>query len=107
MTKWLSKNKKLILMIAFTAFALLVWRFGTKITIPMIDVNAGEMDGNLFGFLDIFTGSALSQFSILALGISPYITSSIVISNSNLYFYLPQRSKWKTNGSYSGKPIMA
>lgn len=79
MAKWLSKNKKLILMIAFTAFALLVWRFGTKITIPLFDVDKGEINGNLFGFLDIFTGNALSQFSILALGISPYITSSIVV----------------------------
>lgn len=97
MAKWFSKNKKLILMMAFTAFALLVWRFGTKITIPMIDVSAGEMDGNLFGFLDIFTGNALSQFSILALGISPYITSSIVVQLLQMDI-IPAFKEWAEEG---------
>ena len=74
MAKWLSKNKKLILMILFTLGALIIWRFGTKITLPFINSDALQStssEGNLFGFLDIFTGGALSQFSILALGISP------------------------------------
>ena len=97
MAKWLSKNKKLILMIAFTAFALLVWRFGTKITIPLFDVSQGELDGNLFGFLDIFTGSALSQFSILALGISPYITSSIVVQLLQMDI-VPAFKEWAEEG---------
>jgi preprotein translocase subunit SecY len=97
MAKWLSKNKKLILMIAFTAFALLVWRFGTKITIPLFDVTQGSLDGNLFGFLDIFTGSALSQFSILALGISPYITSSIVVQLLQMDI-IPQFKEWAEEG---------
>ena len=97
MAKWLSKNKKLILMIAFTAFALLVWRFGTKITIPLFDVDKGEINGNLFGFLDIFTGNALSQFSILALGISPYITSSIVVQLLQMDI-IPQFKEWAEEG---------
>ena len=67
-------------MLLFTAFALLVWRLGVKIKVPLFDVHADASgSNNLFGFLDIFTGGALSQFSILALGISPYITASIVI----------------------------
>lgn len=97
MAKWLSKNKKLILMIAFTALALLVWRFGTKITIPLFDVDKGEINGNLFGFLDIFTGNALSQFSILALGISPYITSSIVVQLLQMDI-IPQFKEWAEEG---------
>ena len=97
MAKWLSKNKKLILMIAFTAFALLVWRFGTKITIPLFDVDKGEINGNLFGFLDIFTGNALSQFSILALGISPYITSSIVVQLLQMDI-VPAFKEWAEEG---------
>ena len=97
MAKWLSKNKKLILMIAFTAFALLVWRFGTKITIPLFDIDKGEIDGNLFGFLDIFTGNALSQFSILALGISPYITSSIVMQLLQMDI-VPKFKEWAEEG---------
>ena len=98
MAKWLSKNKKLILMIAFSALCLLVWRFGTKITIPLVDLgSSGQLDGNLFGFLDIFTGNALSQFSILALGISPYITSSIVIQLLQMDI-IPQFKEWAEEG---------
>ena len=84
-------------MIAFTAFALLVWRFGTKITIPLFDVDKGEINGNLFGFLDIFTGNALSQFSILALGISPYITSSIVVQLLQMDI-VPAFKEWAEEG---------
>ena len=80
MKKFFSKNKKLICMLLFTAFALLVWRLGVKIKVPLFSLDAEASNAtNLFGFLDIFTGGALSQFSILALGISPYITASIVI----------------------------
>ena len=100
MAKWLSKNKKLILMILFTMGALLVWRFGTKITVPIFDSkNLGQSNSssNIFGFLDIFTGGALSQFSILALGISPYITASIVIELLKMDI-IPQFKEWADEG---------
>lgn len=99
MAKWLSKNKKLMLMILFTLGALLVWRFGTKITVPLFSVkNLGTSDSsNIFGFLDIFTGGALSQFSILALGISPYITSSIVVELLKMDI-IPQFKEWSEEG---------
>ena len=64
---------------------LIVFRLGAFITLPYVDsdVLAGSAAGNNlgidFGFLDVFTGGALSSFSILCLGISPYITSSIVV----------------------------
>ncbi len=97
--KWFSKNKKLILMVLFTLGALIVWRFGTKITVPLFSVkNLSTTDSSsLFGFLDIFTGGALSQFSILALGISPYITSSIVIELLKMDI-IPQFKEWSEEG---------
>jgi preprotein translocase subunit SecY len=55
---------------------------GTFITIPLIDTLGIEstIKGNTFlGFLNTFSGGGLGNFSILALGISPYITSSIVV----------------------------
>ena len=99
MAKWLSKNKKLILMILFTLGALLIWRFGTKITVPLFSANnlSNSDTSQLFGFLDIFTGGALSQFSILALGISPYITSSIVIELLKMDI-IPQFKEWSEEG---------
>ena len=98
MKKFFAKNKKLICMLLFTAFALLVWRLGVKIKVPLFDVKANASNSNnLFGFLDIFTGGALSQFSILALGISPYITSSIVIQLLQMDI-IPQFKEWAEEG---------
>ena len=101
MKKWFAKNKKLILMVLFTLGALLVWRLGTKITIPLVNYTPKQDSSNLFGFLEIFTGGALSQLSILALGISPYITSSIVIQLLQMDI-IPQFKKWAEEGE-SGK----
>lgn len=98
MKKFFSNNKKLIYMLLFTAFALLVWRLGVKIKVPLFDVSADASGSNdLFGFLDIFTGGALSQFSILALGISPYITSSIVVQLLQMDI-IPQFKEWSEEG---------
>ena len=99
MAKWFSKNKKLILMMLFTLGALLIWRFGTKITVPLFSSNnlSSSDTSQLFGFLDIFTGGALSQFSILALGISPYITSSIIIELLKMDI-IPQFKEWSEEG---------
>ena len=79
MKKFFSKNKKAILGILFTALCLLVWRIGVRIPTPFLEVPKAAEGDSIFGFLDVFTGGALSQFSIVALGISPYITASIVI----------------------------
>ena len=101
MKKFFSKKKKLILMILFTALGLLIWRFGTKIKVPLFSVNydgsSSTANQGMFGFLDIFTGGALSQFSILALGISPYITSSIVVQLLQMDI-IPQFKEWADEG---------
>ena len=84
-TSSFSNVKKLVLMILITFGLLIVFRLGAFITLPFINhelIGASvEQSGALidFGFLDVFTGGALSSFSILCLGISPYITASIVV----------------------------
>ena len=84
-TKTSSNVKKIIIMIAITFGLLIIFRLGAFVTLPFINTDliigsseatSGTID---FGFLDVFTGGALSSFSILCLGISPYITASIVI----------------------------
>ena len=68
--------------ILFTLAMLVIYRFAAHIPLPGID---GEQLDNLFrnnqllGFLDLFSGGALSRMSIVALGVFPYITASIVI----------------------------
>ena len=71
-----STNKDLRKRIYFTLFCLGVFCLGTTITIPWASVVYEEL-----GFLEIFnlmSGGGLQQFSIFALGVSPYITASII-----------------------------
>lgn len=76
-----SNAKKLIIMILVTLALLVIVRLGALVTLPFVNYeliynSTSQID---FGFLDVFSGGALSNFSVLCLGISPYITSSIVI----------------------------
>jgi preprotein translocase subunit SecY len=72
------KNK-----ILFTLMILLVYRTGAHITVPGLDVNIlrqtfGALQGTFFGIYDMFVGGGLSRATILALGIMPYISASIM-----------------------------
>ncbi len=97
----LSKNsKKILIMILFTALFLLIYRLGAQIIMPFISPQALNTEGlgeKMFGFLDVFTGGALSHFSILALGISPYITASIVIQLLQMDI-IPVLKEWSEEG---------
>lgn len=71
--------------ILYTAAMLAVFRIGSFVPVP--GVNAAELakqlgvdGGNIFGFLNLFTGGALARFTVFAQGVSPYITASIVIN---------------------------
>lgn len=62
----------------WTIFLLAVFRLGSFIVVPgMQPYNFGE--NNIFDLLDMFSGGALSNMSLFALGVNPYITSSIII----------------------------
>src|ERR1041385_7922076 len=87
MLTWLSnawRVPELRRRLLFTAGVLAVYRFGSWIPAP--GVNEGSL-GTLFGgggngvlgLLNLFSGSALSRFSLFALGIMPYVTASIIL----------------------------
>ncbi|MBR6722423.1 preprotein translocase subunit SecY [bacterium] len=68
--------------ILFTFLMIAVWRFGVQM--PLYGINNEVFSNiaqgnNIVGFLDLFTGGALGKVSILALGIGPFITSSIIV----------------------------
>ncbi len=68
----------------FTAFILSVYRFGSFMPAPGVDSAQIENffnnnGGSILGLLNLFSGSALSRFSIFALGIMPYVTASIIL----------------------------
>src|SRR5256885_2984479 len=72
--------------VIFTAVILALYRLGSWIPAPGIDsqsisafFNAGGRGQGVFGLLNTFSGSALSQFAIFALGIMPYVTASIIL----------------------------
>jgi preprotein translocase subunit SecY len=70
--------------IFFTIFILAVYRFGTFVPIPGIDPEQLQimMQGNqkgLLGMFNVFAGGAVSRMAIFALGIMPYISSSIIV----------------------------
>src|SRR5271156_4325777 len=70
--------------VGFTAFILLLYRFGAHLYVPGVDVaaikNNSSLSGSgIFSFLNLFSGGALSQMAIFALGIMPYITASIIL----------------------------
>ena len=101
-----AKNKyaPLIKGLLITLLCLLVWRIGVHIQIPFVEITkeySSLSETNIFGFLDIFAGGALSQFSVLALGISPYITSSIVVQMLAMDI-IPAFKEWTEEGE-SGK----
>ncbi len=73
-------KKKLI----FTMVIVILYRVGTAIPIPYVDSNALSSSmlatgGSIFAYLNILTGSAFANATLFALGINPYITSSIVM----------------------------
>src|SRR5579872_5623204 len=70
--------------IAFTAMILLLYRLGAHLYVPGVNTSAIKNNPTLngsgiFGFLNLFSGGALSQLAVFALGIMPYITASIIL----------------------------
>ena len=70
--------------IIFTVLILCVYRFGTYVPLPGIDPEALQSlmetkQRGLLGMFNIFSGGAVSRMAIFALGIMPYISSSIII----------------------------
>ncbi|MBI4219519.1 MAG: preprotein translocase subunit SecY, partial [Chloroflexi bacterium] len=68
--------------ILFTFALLIVFRFAAHVPVPGVDraALAAAFDANpLLGFLDLFSGGALRNLSVAALGVYPYITSSIIM----------------------------
>lgn len=80
-----SKIEELKKRVLFTVFMLGVYRVATQVPTPGVNGAAltsffSGMKGSIFGVFNTFSGGALERFSVLALGIMPYITSSIIFS---------------------------
>lgn len=95
--------------ILFTLALLVVVRIGAHITLPGIDTGIlaeatkNMADNTLFGFYDLFVGGAFSNAAVFALGIMPYISSSIIIQL--LGAVLPYFQKLQKEGEAGRKKI--
>lgn len=86
--------------IIFTLLMLLVFRIGSFIPVPNINVELLEevaQNNNVFGILNTFTGGALANFSIFAMGIMPYITASIIVQLLSMDV-IPKFAQWAKEG---------
>ena len=87
----ISKVPELRRRVIFTMAMLAVFRIGAFVTIPGIDRNVmravmNKQGGGLLGFFSMFSGGALSNMSIFALGIMPYVSASIVLQLLTMVF---------------------
>ena len=90
----------------FLLGALVVYRIGAHIPVPGIDPAAlAEMfkKNNIFGMLNMFSGGALSRFTIFALGIMPYISASIIMQLAGIA--LPHLEQLKKEGEAGRRKI--
>lgn len=88
---------------------LLLYRIGTYLPVPGIPFHDiadqfQQMDGGVLTLLDVFSGGALGQLSLFALGILPYITSSIIIQLMTLV--IPKVAQWQKEGGEGRKQIV-
>ncbi len=95
--------------IMFTLMMLVVYRIGAHVPTPGINNEElakflHEQGGALLGFLDIFSGGALSRLTIFALGIMPYISASIILQL--LTVVVPQLTKLAKEGERGRKQII-
>lgn len=92
--------------VVFTLAMFLIFRAGTHIPVPGVNAAVIEQlfnSGSLFGLLDLFSGGALSKFSIFAMSITPYINASIIMQL--LTVVVPKFEQWAKEGEEGRKKI--
>src|SRR6516225_2944694 len=96
--------------ILFTIFIIAVYRVGAHLPVPYVDFQAikelqhnAESNGGVVGFLDLFSGGAITNVAIFFLGIMPYITASIIMQL--LGVVIPKLEEWQNEGQTGQKKI--
>jgi preprotein translocase subunit SecY len=95
--------------VAFTILMVVIYRIGAHIPVPGVDYNAVKQlqdqakQGGTLAFLNLFSGGALTQMAIFALGIMPYITASIIIQI--LGVVIPKLEQWQNQGAVGQRKI--
>ena len=99
------KNKELRERIIFTLGIVLIFRFGCTLIVPGVDSSSITFSGSdIFTLMNVLGGGSLQSFSLFALGISPYITSSIIIQLLSMGI-LPKLEEYTKQGEKGRKKI--
>ena len=94
----------------FTVFALLIFRLGSAVPVPFINVDMlsdymTAQSASIFGLLNVMSGDAFAQATVFALSIQPYINSSIIIQL--LTIAIPALERLQKEGGEEGKKKLA
>ncbi len=93
--------------ILFTLAIIAVFRLGSHVPVPDVDLgklnSLSQNPGGAIQFIDLFSGGALTRFAVFALGIMPYITSSIIMQL--LTVVIPKLEQWQKQGEIGIKKI--
>ncbi|MGZ8567142.1 MAG: preprotein translocase subunit SecY [Actinomycetota bacterium] len=95
--------------ILFTLGIIALFRFGSWVPVPVVDVGFVQEElqrqgsSGFVGIISLFSGGALTRFSVFALGIMPYITSSIIMQL--LTVVIPKLQQWQEQGETGTKKI--
>ena len=104
------KVKEIRIKLLFTFLMMIVIRFGCQLPVPGVDRNYfadwfAQQTGDAFSFVDAFTGGSFLNMSVLALNITPYITSSIIIQL--LTIAIPKLEELQKEGEEGRKMMTA
>ena len=96
--------------IMFTIFALLIFRLGTAVPVPFVDTELlgdylGAMSDSIFGLMNAMSGGAFASATVFALGVQPYINSSIIIQL--LTVAIPALERLQKEGGEEGRKKLA
>ena len=93
--------------ILFTLLIVVLYRLGASIPVPFVDAavlaQSDAFTGTILQYLNIISGEALAKATLLALGVSPYITASIVVQL--LTVAIPALERWSKEGEEGKKKI--
>src|SRR3954451_9868463 len=95
--------------ILFTLFIIGLYRLGANVTVPGISFPAVQQlqkqaaQGGVLGFLNLFSGGALTQMAVFALGVMPYITASSIMQLFAVV--IPKIEQWQEQGAVGQKKI--
>src|ERR1044071_6263609 len=95
--------------ILFTLVIIAIYRLGSNVPTPGIDfaavhqLESASQRGGVLGFLNLFSGGALTRFAVFGLGIMPYITAEIIIQL--LGVVIPKFEEWRDQGAVGQRKL--